>query len=254
MFRNEQEEFFNIHRDKLPQDFASSLEHYFGLSEIFFETIPAFEKIIQKPLTKLMLCQYPNLKTITNPQGKSYIHDINNFLSSLIWSMYFILRDQKNFTDLNKKYPKLEDWRSFYCKPSIPYQVSDSERNPFLHKSDEEWEQFKKEENEKCRILDEWEEGRKQAFYDVLQPILFQFFPDLLNLEGDHWVIYAAHIRDAYEQWKSFSERLESIIDYELPIESFYWENKDYFKAIHEKGPEYLRRSSEKRKKIIYGE
>lgn len=248
---SEHEEFYYMHRDKIPADLGESLKFVFELKQMFQITEPQFLRTIHPPLKELMLLQYPDFKNITDPVQKNHMQDINKFYSfQIIWRLFWFLHFQNKGREI-KKFPKLEEWRAFYCKPQPTEQISDSLRNHFLFKTDEEWQQHKEEENKKLLQFHNWEENRRQAFYDIIQPLLFETLPALQNMEGDEWVIYAMRLRDEYEEWKSFCEHLETIIDYELPAESFYWEKPDFRKALHEKGNEYLQRSIQKRKQRI---
>jgi hypothetical protein len=250
---SENEEFFHMHRDKFPEDFSASIDFVFELKEMFETTEPQFLQTIHPPLKELMLLQYPDFKSITDPVQKNHIRDINKLFSFfIIWHLCWFLHSRKKGQDLKIKYPQLEEWRKFYCHPATPEPISDSLRNHFLFPADKEWLQHKEEEKKNMLEFYNWEESRRQAFYDIVQPLLFETIPALHNLEGDEWVLYAMYLRDQYEEWKTFCEHLETVIDYELPPDSFYWEKPDFQKALHEKGREYLNRSIEKRNRRIH--
>lgn len=236
MFSTEQEEFFHIHRDKLPPDFRETLDTYFGFREIFFSTEPKFFQLIHPPLWSLMQQHFPLLINTTDPEIKKHAKEIHSILSvNLIHGYWVLLNYQKDNIDLEKKYPKLRQWKQFYTWPEQPEQLGDKDRNHFRHPSAQEWEQYRQQENEKLLQLHDKILTERQQFYDIVQPVLFRLLPGLHNLEGEYWTLYAVKLRDNYEQWKTFAGRLETIIEYNLPPASFLWETKDYHEALFRK-------------------
>lgn len=253
--KSEFEEFYEQHWDKFPEDFQVTMDSFLEIKKLFYETEPYIIETLQQPLTRLMLEQYPAFNTVTDPEQKRQMAEINELLGhDLAWGMYGLLRDVKKGINWKEEYPKIERWRLFYCHPQEPDLTTDEDRNPMfvhLYKSDEEWEQYKKEENEAMLQFHNWKESRQQAFYDIVQPFLFQTFPGLPDIEGDAWVIYAMTVRDAYEQWLSFSERLELVIDYKMPVESYYFESNEFHQAMKEADPEDARLHTEGRNSRI---
>lgn len=236
MFPSEQDQFFQLHRDKFPADFQETLDKYFELKEIFFNTEPQFFRTIHKPLWALMQQQFPYLRTTQNEEIIEHAKEINRILSFfLIYGFWNLLRLQKEKADLAKLYPRLQEWKEYYTRPSKPDQVTDKERNHLVHPSDEEWEKHKQKENEILQQIHQQEEAQRQQFYDIVQPVILRLMPELLNIEGDCWTIYAVKLRDNYEQWKSFAGRLDTILEYNMPPSSFMWDNKDFHEALYKK-------------------
>jgi hypothetical protein len=125
-------------------------------------------------------------------------------------------------------YPKLEEWRDFYCNPNEPEVIG----REMLHIHPEDTEetilQRLEEENEKIRNFCAQEKKLLDAYYELMQPLLFNHLPALHQLEGDYWVIYAMTIRDAYEEWKTLSEEMETTIESDMPQESIAWDYADW--------------------------
>ena len=103
------------------------------------------------------------------------------------------------------------------------------------------------------RIYNEWEEKRKAAWYNAMQPISFRYLPELLNLEGDHWVIYAMRMGDRYEEWKTDMEHIETLIDYQLEPDLLSQPYEVFKKAFSEKFKLGDKEPGEKRDKRIFG-
>ena len=116
------------------------------------------------------------------------------------------------------------------------------------------WEKYKEEEKNKMFVFHDWEENRKKEYYDIVQPMLFKYLPDLNKTEGDYWVIYAVCIRDNYEEWKSLCEEMETTIDYKMPLESVNWKYEDWHKLFKKHFPKYKKTAEVKRDKRISGQ
>ncbi len=252
MFQLEEEEFYKLNRDKFPEDFNGLLNSYFELRKAFYETLPAFEKTIHQALLPLMFKQFPDFINITSEELKSHLKTINElFAFDIFWKIFKLIEFDKQKIGWEKKYPGMQGWKEFYCKPQ---EADKAKRSHYYHTtfaSDEEWRLFEEEENKKLLAYHLWEQNRQQQFYDIVQPLIFQTFPDVQNIEGDAWVVYAVAVRDNYEDWKSFSERIESIIDYQLPPGSFMWDYKEYLKVLGEKMKLDNNKAIERRKRRV---
>ena len=236
MFQSDYEEYYRLNRDKYPDDFNSTFDRFMELRELFVIKEPEFLKALHPPLVRLMEKHFPLLCNNTDALHRKHMADINDLLAhDVLWKMFFLLSEQQKNIDLHSRYPKLEEWRDFYGRPGQPGLLTDKDRHPLLHKTDEEWQRYKEGENKLLRELHREQEERRQAVYDIVQPLLFSTLPGLQDLQGDYWIIYALVLRDAYEQWNSFTGRIEVIIENRLPDESFYWENGDFHKALREK-------------------
>jgi len=164
-----------------------------------------------------------------------------------------MLSDIKEDVKPGDKYTKLEQWREFYCKPQKPMTLSDKEREYRNYLSDEEWNKDREEENRKLLIFHQWEEKRKAEYYDVVQPLIFKYLPELYDIEDDYWVLYAVAVRDLYEEWKILCERPEIIIDYDMPLESVNMSSEEFQKSLR-KYMELRGRSAEAKRDVrIYG-
>ena len=207
-----------------------------------------------EPLRKLMLEQFPSFTTVEGPLFEEYFCDFNeNLACDLVNSMNDLMDNHKDGRGLKEKYPKWEEWRKFYGTPPDPDKVDVIERYPFFQGTDEEWEANVQKEYRMMRQFRHWEQNRQQAFYDIVQPILLELYPEIPEMEGDAWLLYAITLRDGYENWKSLCEDLESVIEYKMPPECFYWENEKFMQLMHDADPELVRLSRENRNVRIYG-
>ena len=99
--------------------------------------------------------------------------------------------------------------------------------------TDEEWEVKKEKTNELTMAYYHFTENRKSAWYDVMQPMNFVYLPELNEMEGDYWVMYAVKMRDEYENWKTRMEYAETVIEYDMDPELLF-APRDAFQKVHQ--------------------
>lgn len=246
--------FYELNKDKFPEDFRGTVEEFAEWATFYYEVYePCAERMIPQ-LKRLLLKQYPDLKGAMHPSQVKYIGEIVETTPfSLVFGMKRLLKEQRDLKDARDKYPKIDEWREFYGKPEEPGTVSDESRNMFLWSKDEDWEKYKAEQNEEMRIFHEWQQKRLKEYYDIVQPLLFEYMPELENFEGDFWVLYAVTLRDEYESWKDNCEHLENSIEYHLPPESVDWEWEVYKEALREARPKWEKEVLRRRDERIHG-
>jgi hypothetical protein len=96
-------------------------------------------------------------------------------------------------------------------------------------------------------VLHNWQESRKKEWYDIVQPLLLEHMPELQNLEGDFWVLYAVELRDNYEGWMDCCDHMEIVIEHHLPPESVWWEYDRFKEALRAAYAQYGEASQERR-------
>ncbi|MBC8045690.1 MAG: hypothetical protein H7Y00_02755 [Fimbriimonadaceae bacterium] len=237
------EEYYNKYIHKFPPEIAASFDKGYDTLYFAFNIYKYLMEVLPPKLHALMVDQHPVMTKHDNPILTKYMKDINVATTyGLAVAIAKLRLDDINKVDQRKQYPKFEQWKKFYASPPQPKTTSDEDRKYYSYiNSDEEWQAFKKEEDASSLRFFNWQEKRKTEFYNVVQPILFDRYEWMRNFEPDTWIIYAMHIRDEYENWKSESERVEEILDYNLPYECI---NQDFTEYIHlleeayEKDPE----------------
>ncbi len=245
---------YHINKEHLPTDFRNTMETFLEFYHFYTNICEsAYQRLIPH-LNNLMHRHYPATTTATHPTQLQYIQDLHEgHLFGLLLTLRNRLREQREQINIHEKYPKLESWKQFYCTPSQPDTVQDNTRNIHLHPDNNEWEKYKAEENHKLKQLHHWQQIRQQEYYDLVQPYLFEYLPQLHNLEPDYWVLYAVTIRDCYEEWLTSCEYLETAIEYHLPPDSITWDYPDFKQCLRKQRPIYSQQVHSKRHKTIYG-
>lgn len=249
---------FEANKNTLPPDFRQTLERFFELVR-YFRRQKQFIDEIAPLLEKLMHLHYPDFKAITNEVQIKWMEEHNKINAmQLFGQLNRNLKYQRNMVPVSEKYPKIEQWREFYCKSHEPDYLDEEYRKKYPgfygRMSDAEWQQTMDSENKKIKQFHEWEEKRKNEYYELVQPVLFQHLPELQDMEGDWWVIYAVSIRDNYETWNQLCEELETALDYDLPPESCNWEYDKFKEAVSKRTKGQYTAAEKKRNKKIYGE
>ncbi len=245
---------YHINKEHLPTDFRDTMETFLEFYHFYTNTYESCNHRLAPELNKLMLCHYPATQQATHPTQLEYIKDLHETnIFGLLLTLRNRLREQKEGINIHEKYPKLESWKQFYCNPSQPNTVHDNTRNIHLHPDNTEWEKYKAEENHKLKQLHTWRQTRQQEYYDLVQPYLFEYLPQLHNLEPDYWVLYAVTIRDCYEEWLTSCEYLETAIEYHLPPDSITWDYADFKQCLRKQRPLYFNEVQENRNNMIFG-
>jgi hypothetical protein len=220
----------------LGRSFAESLEWYINFEGFFTGARQEYMDETLPRLQALQLEQYPLTSAFTDPIALAYIKDVHQMnANGLVWKCWNIIDAMKKGEDVRAKYPKLEQWRAFYCNPEEPKLIGRDMVRINPGDSEETIRQRVDEENAKIREHHEEQKRLMDAYYELMQPLLFHHLPALHQLEGDHWVIYAVTIRDAYEEWKSLCEEMDTTIEYDMPQESISWKHADWLALLREK-------------------
>jgi hypothetical protein len=220
---------------------TEELELYFNLEKFWNGARQDFIDDTYTGLQALQVAQYPLTEAFTDPAALSHIKDVHEMnAQGLICTCRQLIEDMHKGMDLHAKYPKLEEWRAFYCNPEQPQVLGPEDVHRLPGDTEETIRQRVEKENAEMRAWHEEKMSMKDAYFDLMQPLLFQHLPGLQDLEGDHWVIYAVTIRDAYEEWKSLCEEMDTTIELGMPQESITWEHAERQALISEKFREKL--------------
>jgi hypothetical protein len=233
---DEFELYWRSNPDLFPEDLSNKLDTYYDIKDFFFNKVLKLSELMAPRLKELMYKQNPEFSIFTHPAVFKFMDDINETnATGLMWQLRGLLKDQKAGIIPNEKYSSIEEWREFYSFPPVADTLPESHRQKY-HKrmTDEEWKRYKEREDKAFLQFHNYEEKRKTEYYDIVQPLLFKLLPELENLEGDYWVLYAVEIRDNYDEWKTLCEQLESIAEYNMPQESVLL-NDDEFRKLESK-------------------
>jgi hypothetical protein len=236
---------YAINKDLFPEDFKASVERFFEMAGFFYEVFDAMSKACDAKLRALATRHYPDL-AVVHPIIEEYLHEVNTgIVQGIVYGMRGLVNDMKEGVDFHEKYPKLEEWRSYYCHPK-PKITTDKDRYSWDPVDDAEWEKEKHQQNRELYRLFCWEEHRKTEFYEIVQPELFKVYPVLNELEGDAWVLYAVNLRDEYENWLTIMESTESAVQYEMPPECVHWDSEKYWAEKSARYKQYGSRSDKR--------
>ncbi len=169
---------------------------------------------------KLMTRQYPLIDLEFRPLVLNYIDWVVSMAGHrFLMNLYQLIQDQKDGVNLREKYPDFESWIGFYARPGEPDLVTEVNYTKFTTYSEEEKKELIDAENKNITEFFEKEQLLKKEYYDIIQPLVFKYYPALQDLDYDGWIIYSVHIREDYEDYKFRCEHIETFIEYEFQEE-----------------------------------
>jgi len=172
---------------------------------------------------KLMLKQYPVIDTEFRPLVLKYIDWIVSMAGHrFLMNLYVLIQDQKDGINLREKYPDFESWISYYARPAKPELVTDVNFTKFTTFTEQEKQDLMVDENNDIINFFEKEQRLKKEYYDMIQPIVFKYYPAIQNLDYDGWIIYSVQIREDYEDYKFRCEHVETFIEYDFMEEDIH--------------------------------
>jgi len=194
-------DWFEKNNHLIPKEHKASLENNLDVLQFLFDIYHKTMDKLTPALRELMYNQFPVIKAEKRPILVEYVDKfIKSVGAKLLLKLNALLEGQKNGVNVREKYPKFDQWVKFYGSPLKPKQLKDSDRNKPNHKnkSATEWEEHKTLENFKLLEFHNWKEKRKSEFISILQPILFENYKELEELNADELIIYAVDIYDEY--------------------------------------------------------
>ncbi len=237
-------------------DFLEFIEHKSDVIDLLCKFHQDIKAEIKPAIRKLMYSQYPVLRTEERPLLVEDIEFIINYTANqdYLLKIYKLLEWHKKGEDLRTLYPKLDKWAKFYCRPAEPDTVSFTRPENYFWMTDEEWIEDAKKENEGLLQFYNWEQTRQAEYILLIQKIYFRYFPQLLDLNSDEWILFAVDIRDEYEMFKESCEHIEEFIDCGFPEEDFKLTGNDYFEKYSALPEEVRLKARDLRERRIAGE
>ena len=188
-------------------------------------------------IRKLANKQYPLIESENRPGILSYINwAVENAGDYLMLSLWELVQDQKEGINLREKYPKFEEWVSFYARPKEPPAINYSfaDFNPEFRKqiSEEIIQQVAEESlKEELKYYHKTEQLKKE-FYDAIQPIVLNRFKALEDLDYEGWVMFSVFIREEYERYLIRFDHVETVIDYGLDEEDINLDHEHFMEKL----------------------
>ncbi len=192
--------------------------------------IPAIRKVMRE--------QYSLIAAEKRPLVLEKIEEIIQMTAEeVIFDMFNLEIGQSIGVNVREKYPELDEWIEFYCRPAKPKFIDDSfrERMPWL--TDEQWDKIKEEDMQETLEAFNWKTSRIFDFINAVQCVFIEYYPQLLNLNSDEWVIYAVNVREAHTDYLIPCEDMECFIEAGFPQEDI----KLPYKELRKKIDEYLK-------------
>ncbi|MBI5539028.1 MAG: hypothetical protein HY951_03150 [Bacteroidia bacterium] len=233
-----QEQWYNDYEILLHPEIREHVKDSDVLILMLYHRYQLLVKHLIPAIRQVMLEQYPLITTEKRPLVLEKIEEIIEMTAEeVIFEMFNLEIGQSIGVNVREKYPEIDKWIDFYCRPAKPHFIDDSlrERMPWL--TDEQWEKIKEEDRQETLETFNWERKRIFDFINALQSVFIEYYPQLLDLNSDEWVIYAVNVRESHTDYLERCEYIECFIEAGFPQEDI----KLPYKELREKMDEYLK-------------
>lgn len=192
-------------------------------------------KELTPQIRKLMEKQYPIIKKEKRQAVLDELDKIASLVGPyLLVRLYELVYDEKVGVNLREKYTDFEKLVDFYARPDAPRMMEESFFDQFTWLTDEQKQQMIEDDRKEAQEAFDWKEGRKREFYDIVQPLLFKYYKEILDLNHDGWIIYAVHIREEYQDYMMRTDHISTFIQFEFPEEDLHMPYKEFSEKLQE--------------------
>jgi len=189
-------------------------------------------------IRQVMLEQYPLIAAEKRPLVLEKIEEIIQLTAEeVIFEMFNLEIGQSIGVNVREKYPELDEWVDFYCRPAKPKFIDDSFREKMPWLTNEQWEKIKEENIQETLDAFNWGTKRIFDFINATQSVFIEYYPQLLDLNSDEWVIYAVNVRESHTDYLERCEYIECFIEAGFPEGDIKLPHKE----LREKMNEYLK-------------
>ncbi len=168
------------------------------------------------------------------------------FGQNLLLDAYNLLYIEEIGLNLRDIHPDFEQMKAKFASQGKPHFLDDSIFDQFPWKSEEQRQDAEREHRERVqKEFDEEQELRKE-FYDVVQPILFKYYGELLDMEPDSWVLYASYMDREYDDYNEECDAMYYFIYYGFTEADLDLPDSEYFVLLNQRREEHMRQLDER--------
>ena len=182
---------------------------------------------------KLIRYQYPVFETEHRPAVWEAIERIVKRTGRrFLLELYNLMRDQKEKVNLREKYSDFERWEE--RKKDVNYfsrTIFDTIEGLTEKQKSELYELIK----DKFQDSFDRNDQRLYEFIDMIQPILFHYYPQVQDLDSDGWIIYFHHLSIEHTDYRLDFEHYVVFIDYGFEESDLYIPYAEFDKKFNEK-------------------
>ncbi len=207
--------------------------------KVMSELAPAVRKFIRY--------QYPVFETEYRPAVLDAIERIvlgtgHRFMLEL----YNLIQDQKEAVNLRGKYPDFEEWEK--RKKELRY-FSRSIFNAIEGLTEKQKTDLYELAKDKFQESYNYKEQRLYEFIEMIQPILFQYYPVVQELNADGWIVYFHLLLIEHTDYRLDFEHYVTFINYDFEESDLNIPYAEFRKKFQEKFDERWKKEQEEREK-----
>lgn len=231
---SDNEIWFRHHSDYFDPEFLRTQEVRFNMT--LFRKLTCTEAMdeLRPKLRRLMFKQFPLFSTEMRPLVVKEIDQIIHYTGmQLLYSLFVEVLHQKGGTNnINERFPDLNHWLDLYARPEQPNLIDISMYDDFptlsLEEKQELVEATNKEETDNCKEY----ESRRFEFFDLVQNVIFKYYPNVHILEGDGWNVFGILIGIEYQYFRDSCYHINNFIKAGLPEEDIQLDWLEYMKKL----------------------
>jgi hypothetical protein len=231
-------------------EYCHDPEFYHYMFDIRGQVLDEFRLRLQT----LMFRQYPSFQKEVRPAVLDHFQKIlNSQGQNMLIALYYVLDDQKKGVDFHEKYADFDQWVKLYGRPSESPQLAHAPLS-LKPKAARQWEKERDEKQEETNLLHQWKANRISEFKETARSVLFEHYPEILDLDSQGWILYSYYVHEEYELYAAACEKIQMFIDFEYPEEYLNLPSDEYNKKVKESTLLFGKRIIDLRKRRVRGE
>lgn len=250
--------FYHLNKSSLPPEFVAEFEKNYDSLYFMSNVMMPFFRDIHDPAYQLMMKQFPVFQKEKRPTLVKEMESICNVAGfDMILMLGKIMQLKAEGKSVIDAYAPFDQWVKDNTFPKDTWEkVKNRERIEFgaLNKTDEEWEEIKKEENHFRREEIKWIKRRRFEYMELLQNVMLTHFKGFEQLEAPELIVYSLYLRKEYEDYNDHCQIIEDFIDWGLPEEDYKLNFSEQLTKRVALGNEKRWEVNELRYRRVYGE
>lgn len=217
--------------------FLQKKENEYGPSlevENFYNAVYVpFMRDLKKPIKQLVDKQFPFIAQEHRPQVLAQINaDIDWIGHEFILFLYNAVSFLKTEKDIHEIYPDFDEWAKTTANYRKPHYIDASIFIRTEGITEEIIQEVIAESIIESDLQFEFEDKPRSEFYNIVQNIVFKYYPDLFDMNKDGWMLFEFFLYGEYMSYQLNFEHYDSFIEYGLDVEDLDLPYEEYRKKL----------------------
>lgn len=202
--------------------------------ELFYKAVyGSIMKELPRVARKLLIQHYPIIDTEFRPAILEAIEQKLEMTGHIfLLNLYDLMLDKKQNLNLREKYSDFETWEKRKKESEvINRSIFNSIAGLTSKQKDDLYELAKREFKSSYNFKDQ----RLYEFIEILQPLVFKYYPAIQDLDADGWVMYYKLLTLEHVEFRIRFEYFDEFIEYDFPEEDLYIPYSEFHKKLQQK-------------------